>query len=288
MTGVATMAIFRGARPRWSRRAGRPIAERVRRAAGDALGLPGGSLCRYEAGREPRPSAPRSDSRASATKAVKGVCAILRALHAETLRGRRGRGPVGYANLDQGPAGDPGRGGRTRNRRRGRPHRRIGRARRRAANAGRRRLRRLSPCRAARTGQRPSSFLPDADARPPGGDQPRIVRLADRALSDLGAAQAARPAPGDAAGAGRAAALRLHHRRRPSLPLSRRPGERGRHRSRGSARARHADDGDARLDEPLAEGRRPAARLGGAGRRYDPRRQRARAEAVPRSQGPAR
>ena len=168
---------------------------------------------------------------------------------------------MGYANLDQGSAGDLGRGGRARNRRRGRPHRRNGRARRRAANAGRRRLRRLSPCRAARAGQRPSSFLPDADARPSGGDQPRTVRLADRALSDLGAADAARAAACGAAGAGRAAALRLHHRRRPSLSLSRRAGERRRHRSRGSARARHAHDGDARRDEPLAEGRRPAARI---------------------------
>ena len=145
-------------------------------------------------------------------------------------------------------------------------------------------LRRLAPCRAARARQHPPSFLPDADPRPPGGDQPRAVRLADRALSDLGAAEAARAAPGGAAGAGRAAAVRLHHRRRPSLSLSRRAGERRRHRGRGGARARHAHDGDARLDEPLAEGRRPAARLRGAGRGHDPRRQRARAEAVPRSQ----
>ena len=44
------------------------------------------------------------------------------------------------------------------------------------------------------------------------------------------------------------------------------PRGRGRHRGRGGARARHAHDRVARLDEPLAEGRRPAARQRGAGR----------------------
>ena len=43
----------------------------------------------------------------------------------------------------------------------------------------------------------------------------------------------------------------------------------------GRPRARHALPPDPRLDEPVGEGRRPAARLGGAGRRRDPRRQRA-------------
>ena len=59
-----------------------------------------------------------------------------------------------------------------------------------AGRAGRRDVRRLAPCRAARPRQRASSFLPDADPRPPGGDQPGFVPLAGRALSDLGAAEA--------------------------------------------------------------------------------------------------
>ena len=92
------------------------------------------------------------------------------------------------------------------------------------------------------------------------------------------------PAARRAARADRAHAVGLHHRRRPSLSLSGGPRERGRHRGRGGARARHAHDRLARLDEPVGEGRRPAARQRRAGRRDDPRRQRAGAEAVPRSE----
>ena len=55
---------------------------------------------------------------------------------------------------------------------------------------------------------------------------------------------------------------------------------RDRHPGRGGARARHPHDADARLDEPVGEGRRPAARQRGAGRRHDPRRLRARDRAA--------
>ena len=103
-------------------------------------------------------------------------------------------------------------------------------------------------------------------------DQQGAVRLADRALSDLGAAQAGPTAARRAARAGRAHAVGLHDRRRSSLPLSGGPRERGRHRGRGGALARHAHDRLARLDEPVAEGRRPAARQrrAGRGRRSSP------------------
>ena len=88
-------------------------------------------------------------------------------------------------------------------------------------------------------------------------DQQAAVRLAHRALSDLGPAQAEPLAARGPARADRAHALRLHHRRRSSLSLSEGPGERGRHRSRGGARAWHAHDRLARLDEPV--GKRTAA-----------------------------
>ena len=91
---------------------------------------------------------------------------------------------------------------------------------------------------------------------------------------------APRSAPRDADGAGRAAAVGLHYRRRPSQPVS--AGlENAIDIEVEEARAIGCDDGDARRDEPLGEERRPAARGGRAGRRNDSRRQRARAEAVP-------
>ena len=81
-------------------------------------------------------------------------------------------------------------------------------------------------------------------------------------------------------GDGRTAAVRLHHHHRPSLRLSGRPRRRHRHRGRGGKAARHARAADARLDEPVAARRRPAAGQRGAGRGHDPRRQRARGGAL--------
>ena len=74
---------------------------------------------------------------------------------------------------------------------------------------------------------------------------------------------------------GRAGARRLHHDHRPPLrpPARRRRPDRGRDHRR--PRARHAVPPDPRVDEPVGEGRRAAARLGRAGRRRDPGRQRA-------------
>ncbi len=95
----------------------------------------------------------------------------------------------------------------------------VGRQGRRAGGAGRRRFRRLAPRRAARPRQHASPFLPDADARPPGGDQPGAVSLADGALSDLGAAEAAPPAPRRAPRPDRIAAVGLHDGGGPSLSL---------------------------------------------------------------------
>ncbi len=70
--------------------------------------------------------------------------------------------------------------------------------------------------------QHPPPLLPDADPRPPGGDQQGAVSLAEGALSDLGAErEAGRLPPGDAAGADRTADVGLHLRLRPPLPLSR-------------------------------------------------------------------
>ncbi|MEZ5251384.1 MAG: hypothetical protein R2713_19865 [Ilumatobacteraceae bacterium] len=72
-----------------------------------------------------------------------------------------------------------------------------------------------------------------------------------------------------------------HHHRPPvrAPPGRRRPDRRG---DRCGERARHAVPPDAGLDEPVGEGRWAAARLGGAGRRRDPRRQRAARAAPPR------
>ena len=83
----------------------------------------------------------------------------------------------------------------------------------------RRSLRRHPPRRPARPRQRPSSFLPDAHPRPPRRDQQEAFSLARLALSDLVAAEARPSAPRGAHGADRASPLRLHHRRRPPLPL---------------------------------------------------------------------
>ena len=76
-------------------------------------------------------------------------------------------------------------------------------------------------------------------------------------------------------GSGRARARRLHDDDRPPLrPSAPRRGPDLR-RDRGGHGARGPLPPDPRLDEPVGQGRRPAAGLGGAGRRRDPRRQRA-------------
>ena len=105
---------------------------------------------------------------------------------------------------------------------------------------------------------------------------PRAVSLAAGALPGLGAADAgsarARRHRGDVG----IAAVRLHHHDRSSLRVP--GGARGRRRYRGRRRQapRHARAADPRLDEPVAARRRPAAGQRGAGRGYDPRRQRTR------------
>ena len=155
-----------------------------------------------------------------------------------------------HADVDQGPSGDSRRGRGARAHRRGNAHRRL-RGARRDARAGRRRFRRLAPCRAARPRQCASPFLPDADPRPPVGDQQGAFSLARRALSDLGAAEAEPPPPRGASRPDRTSALGLHDGGGPPLSLSGRARECGRHRGRGGAQPRHAHDRVARLDESL-------------------------------------
>ncbi len=185
--------------------------------------------------------------------------------------------------MDQRPAGDLRRRGRAGGRRRGDADRRA-RQDGRDAGAHRRRFRRFAPCRPAGARQRPPSFLPDADARPSFGDQQAALPLAQVALPDLVAPQAAPSQARDPACADRTPHVGLHDRGRPSLSLPEGARGRGRHRSRRNARPRHAHDGVARLDEPVGQGRGPAARQRGAGRGDDSRRQRAGAEKVPRSE----
>ncbi len=183
--------------------------------------------------------------------------------------------------MDQGPSGDSGRWGGARARRRGNADRRACRPGQ-DPGAGRRGVRRFPTRRAARPRQHPPPLLPDADSRPPVGHQQGALSLARLALSDLVAAEAEPSAPRNAARLDGTAHVRLHDGGGPSLPLSGRARERGRHRGRGGAQPRHAHDGFARLDEPLGQGRRPAARQRGAGRGDDPCRQRTGPEAVPR------
>ena len=77
------------------------------------------------------------------------------------------------------------------------------------------------------------------------------------------------------------AAVGLHHHDRPSLCVSGRARGCRRYRGRRRPAARHPRAADARLDEPLAARRRPAAGQRRAGRGYDPGRQRARGRKTP-------
>ena len=124
--------------------------------------------------------------------------------------------------------------------------------------------------------QHPSSFLPDPDPGAAGGARSRTVSVAAGALSGLGAADAgiapSRRHRGDVG----IAAVGLHHHDRPSLRLPGRARGRRRYRGRCRAAARHPRAADARLDGPVAEGWRPAARQRGAGRGHDFGRQRTR------------
>ena len=180
------------------------------------------------------------------------------------------------SGMDQGPAGDPGRGRRARAGGGRRPHRRIGRRRRRAENARRQAFRGRRPRGAAGADQHPPPFLPDAHPRGAGRARPRTVSLADDALSDLGRADAGSARSRRHGGDGGADAVGLHHHHRSSLSVPRRTGRGRGHRDRGGTTPRPARAVDARLDEPVTARRRPAARQRGAGRGHDPGRQRAR------------
>ncbi len=103
----------------------------------------------------------------------------------------------------------------------------------------RRDLRRVAACRAAGADQHAPPFLPDADAGAPGRDQQGAVRLADRALSDLGAARAGCAAAGDPAGADGTDDVRRDLLVGPSLSSTRR-GWRTRSTSRRRRRRRSA------------------------------------------------
>ena len=164
---------------------------------------------------------------------------------------------------------DPDRGRPRRRGRRGRGARgrRAGRSRRRARHAGPR--------------QHPPPPLPDAHACP--GAAGDALRMAGRALSDLGRDRRGGGVRGRPNGARGADALRLHDRLRPPLRLPARPHMARRGGGPGRPRARVPHRRLARLDGPRRLRRRPAAgraRGGdrrGARRHGAPRRRAARA-----------
>ena len=148
--------------------------------------------------------------------------------------------------------------------------------------------RRHRPARArppARPRQHPPPPVPDADPRAAGRAGREPLRLAARALSDLGAAHAGDDPRLGADRLRRAAALRLHDDQRPPVPLSQRQPA-GRH-DRGRRGDRHPLPRLPRLDERRRERRRPAAGRAGRERRRDPRRLAARDRGLPRP-APAR
>ena len=116
----------------------------------------------------------------------------------------------------------------------------------------------------------------------PSRHQQHVVRLADDALPPLGAARRGGVVRVGLGRAGRAGRGRLHHLHRPPL----RPPGCGRRpavgRDRGRPRPRRALPPDPGVDVAVAEGRWPAARLGGPGRRRHPRRQRGGRRPAPR------
>ena len=123
----------------------------------------------------------------------------------------------------------------------------------------------------ARARQLPPPPLPVGHARPrPAGD---AVRVAGRAVSDLGAHRRRGRARRGARRAGRARALGLHDLDRPPLRLPARRGRPAGGRDRGGARARPPLPPVPRLDGPRRVRRRAAARRGRRGPRRDPRRQ---------------
>ncbi len=134
-------------------------------------------------------------------------------------------------------------------------------------------------------GQHPPPHLPEPHPRLSAGDIVEPVRLAHDALPDLGRARRGGLLPLGVGRAGRAGAGRVHDIDGPPLRAPhrrRRPHHRRDHRGAGARPALPRHPG---LDEPLAEGRRPAARLGGAGRRHDPGRVRAPGRPAPPARG---
>ena len=133
-----------------------------------------------------------------------------------------------------------------------------------AAGASRRGDRSFRPRRHSRPRQHPPPHVPEPDPGGAGGAGRRAVRLADRAVSDLGRAVAGDDRGLDQDRDGGADAVRLHHRHGPSLPLSERHPPR--RRDRGGRRDRHALPCEPRGDEPRREQGRAAARSPGRGR----------------------
>ena len=151
--------------------------------------------------------------------------------------------------------------------------------------SGRRDLRRFAPCRAAGPRQHPSSFLPDADPRPSRGDQQGAVRLArSRSIrSGRGSSRdqlrlAARLALTELLLSGCTTAADHHYLYPAGLENA---VDIEVEEARALGMRMTVTRGSMNL---LAKGRRPAARQRRAGRGDDPRRQRAGAEAVPRSE----
>ena len=153
-------------------------------------------------------------------------------------------------------------------RHRGRPDRRRRRGRR--AVRGRRAHRRVGLPRHAGPHQLPSPPLPVGDPR--ARAERDAVRVARRAVSDVGADRRRRRARRRPRRARRAAALRLHDGVGPPLRLPARRGRPAGGRDRGGARAGHPLLPVPRLDGPRQVVRRAAARRGRRGPRRDPRR----------------
>ena len=123
-------------------------------------------------------------------------------------------------------------GARVRSRQPDRARRHDGRA----AAVGRYGDRARGPRAAARSRQHPSPHVPDAHPRRAGGAGQRALRLAEGALSDLGAAHAGGDSRLRAHGHGGAPALRLHDVERSPVRVSERLPARRHHRRRAGHR----------------------------------------------------